>query len=391
MRSRARNAQPSPAAISAGGNAFNGGISAATQPSASASESPMGATGFKPSSKAARASSSGVSEGGRRWVGIIRGSPRPTVRPTCSLDDNAGRGFCRATCGDCRPDVAGDVDVMPRMNAVGLGRDNGASVVGGFADRDIERYLAEKWNSAHFGLVPCATVAEYWRDLMAGRAAKARHVFDQSQQRHVYFLKHRDAPPRVDQGDVLRRRDNHRAGERRLLRHGELGIAGARRQIDDKNIELAPRHLAQHLRDRRNHHRSAPDHGEVFLDQKANRHHLDAKTLHRLQHARADQTRFAAQAEQFRLRGAIDVGVEDSGFQAVRGEAEREIARGGRLADASLAGANGDDVLDAGNAGRSRGRARLQVWTGGGHDVLLTIRADRPSSYRARANNPRWS
>src|SRR5260370_5468948 len=102
-----------------------------------------------------------VSEVGRRWVGIIKAfSPRPIVRPMCSFDDNAGRGFCRATCGDRRPDVAGDVGVVPRMNAVGLGRDDGTSIVGGFADRDIERDLAQKWNSAYFGLVPRAAVAE---------------------------------------------------------------------------------------------------------------------------------------------------------------------------------------------------------------------------------------
>jgi len=66
--------------------------------------------------------------------------------------------------------------------------------------------------------------------------------------------------------------------------------------------------------------------GEIFLDQKADRHHLDAKAFHRLEHARSDQTRFAAQAEQFRLRWAINVGVEYAGFQPDRGEAEREIA-----------------------------------------------------------------
>ena len=169
-------------------------------------------------------------------------------------------------------------------------------------------------------------------------------------QRDVHLLEHRDAAPRIDQRDVLRRRDDHRTRQRRLLRHGELRIAGAGRQVDDQDIEIAPRHLAQHLRDRRDHHRAAPDHGEVFLDQKADRHHLDAETLHRLQHARADLPRLAAQAEQFWLRRAVNVGVEDAGLQSDRGEAEREIAGGGGLADAALAGGDRDDVLDAGDA-----------------------------------------
>ena len=176
------------------------------------------------------------------------------------------------------------------------------------------------------------------------------------------------------------------AGQRRLLRHGELRVAGAGRQIDDENVEIAPRHLAQHLRDRRDHHRPAPDHGVVFLDQKADRHHLDAEALHRLQHARADLPRLAAQSEQFWLRRAIDVGVENAGLQSERGEAEREIAGGGGLADAALAGGDRNDVLDAGNAGGFRRRAGLEIWRGCGHG-LLTIQADRPSSLRARADN----
>ena len=215
-----------------------------------------------------------------------------------------------------------------------------------------------------FGFGPRAAMAEDRRDVVAGRAAEARHVFDQAQDRNAHLLEHRDAAPRVDQGDVLRRRDDDRAGQRRLLRHGELRVAGAGRQVDDENIEIVPCHFAQHLRDRRDHHRPAPDHGVVFLDQKADRHHLDAKTLHRLQHARADLPRLAAQAEQFWLRRAVNVGVENAGLQSERGKAEREIAGGGGFADAALAGGDGDDVLDAGNAGGFRRRAGLEIWRG---------------------------
>src|ERR1700736_6142842 len=46
-------------------------MSAATQPSASASERLTGATGVTRCSSAASATSSGVSEAGKRWVGII--------------------------------------------------------------------------------------------------------------------------------------------------------------------------------------------------------------------------------------------------------------------------------------------------------------------------------
>ena len=33
-----------------------------------------------------------------------------------------------------------------------------------------------------------------------------------------------------------------------LLRHGELRVAGAGRQVDDQHVELAPFDVAQHLR-----------------------------------------------------------------------------------------------------------------------------------------------
>src|SRR4051794_5132611 len=106
---------------------------------------------------------------------------------------------------------------MPGMNALRLGRYNRASVVRGLADLDVERDLAEKWNAAQVGFMSCAAVAEYGRDMVAGRAAKARHVFDRAEQRHVHLLEHRDAAPRIDQRDVLRSGNDHRAGKRRLL------------------------------------------------------------------------------------------------------------------------------------------------------------------------------
>ena len=64
------------------------------------------------------------------------------------------------------------------------------------------------------------------------------------EQRNFDLLEHRDAAPCIDQRDVLRRRDDDRAGQRRLLRHGELRIAGTGRQIDDENVEITSRHFA---------------------------------------------------------------------------------------------------------------------------------------------------
>ena len=44
----------------------------------------------------------------------------------------------------------------------------------------------------------------------------------------------------VEQRDVLRRGDDHRAGHRHVLRQRELDVAGARRQVDHQVVEVAP-------------------------------------------------------------------------------------------------------------------------------------------------------
>ena len=54
-------------------------------------------------------------------------------------------------------------------------------------------------------------------------------------------------------------------------------------------------------------------------------------------------------AEHERDVRAVDIGVKESDPLACRGERRRQVGGDGRLADAALAGANGDNV---GNAGR---------------------------------------
>src|SRR5215813_4179023 len=50
------------------------------------------------------------------------------------------------------------------------------------------------------------------------------------------------------------------------------------RHVDHHHIERAPFDLAQHLGERRDHHRPAPDHRRLLLDQKADRHHSEPIT-----------------------------------------------------------------------------------------------------------------
>ena len=173
------------------------------------------------------------------------------------------------------------------------------------------------------------------------------------------LVEHRNAAPRIDQREILRRRDDDRAGERRALRHGELHVAGAGRHVDDEAIEFAPRDFAQQLRHRRHHHRPAPDDRRFLLDHQADRNDLDAIGDERHEKALLD-LRLLGQAEQARRRGAEHVGVEQADAPALLGHGDGEIGGDGRFADAALARGDGDDVAHAGDAfGNARARAAL--------------------------------
>ena len=85
-----------------------------------------------------------------------------------------------------------------------------------------------------------AAVAEDVLGVAAVRADVDAHVLDDADDRHADLLEHLEALARVDQRDVLRRGDDHGAGDRHLLRQRQLDVAGARRHVDDQVVEIAP-------------------------------------------------------------------------------------------------------------------------------------------------------
>ena len=93
--------------------------------------------------------------------------------------------------------------------------DDRAAVVGRVADPAVERHFAEERRAERLRLVARAAVGENVGAAAAMRADEIAHVLDDAEHRHLDLLEHRDAAPRVDQREVLRRRDDHRAGERR--------------------------------------------------------------------------------------------------------------------------------------------------------------------------------
>ena len=85
-----------------------------------------------------------------------------------------------------------------------------------------------------------AAAAERVGDLAAMRADVARHILDEAEHRHVHLAEQVDRPRRVDQRQVLRGRDDHRAGRPRFLDQRQLHVAGAGRQVDDQHARVSP-------------------------------------------------------------------------------------------------------------------------------------------------------
>ena len=95
------------------------------------------------------------------------------------------------------------------------------------------------------------------RRLAAMRAGIARHILDDAEHRHAGLAEQVDRARRVDQRQVLRGRDDHRAVGPRLLDQRQLHVAGAGRQVDEDDFGVAPFALDQ-LGQRAPRHRPAP-------------------------------------------------------------------------------------------------------------------------------------
>ena len=181
------------------------------------------------------------------------------------------------------------------------------------------------------------------------RADVDAHVLDDAEDRDADLLEHLEALARVEQGDVLRRGDDHRAGHRHLLRQGQLDVAGARRQVDDQVVEVVPvvslsscssAWVTIGPRQTMGVSRSI----RKPIDMACRPWACIGSSV--LPSARLG---LAGDAQHLRLRRAVDVGVEHADAGALGRQRQRQVDRGGGLADAALAGGHGDDVLHAGD------------------------------------------
>ena len=97
---------------------------------------------------------------------------------------------------------------------------------------------------------------------------------------HAHLVEQVDRSARIDQRQVLRRRDDHRSGRPRALDQRELDVAGARRQVDDQQLAIAPVGFHQ-LGQRAGRHRPAPGQRVPRRDQLPKRQEPDPVRLDR--------------------------------------------------------------------------------------------------------------
>src|SRR5882762_7057771 len=146
---------------------------------------------------------------GLLWTGTSAG------RAPALAHHDARRGAGPALVGgELLPHPAGDVLVGLGVRAVGFGYDDGMPTVGRGADVEMQRDLAQERDAEFVGLLARAAMAEDFRALAAMGAEEVAHVLDDAEHRHGDLAEHAQSLARIDQGDVLRRRDDHRAGQR---------------------------------------------------------------------------------------------------------------------------------------------------------------------------------
>ena len=164
---------------------------------------------------------------------------------------------------------------------------------------------------------------------MAATAANVQaHVLDDAEHGDVHLLEHLEPFAGIRERDVLRRRDDDGAADGHALRERELDVARAGRHVDDEVVEIAPARLRQQLVQRRRHHRPAPRHRLLLVDEKADRHGLDTVRHERLEQLAVPRLGPAPREPQHaRLARAVDIGVEQPDARAFGRQAPARSSR----------------------------------------------------------------
>src|SRR5215211_7489911 len=240
---------------------------------------------------------------------------------------------------DLGREVLGDPKEGAGARRLGQGLDDRVALVRGRADVRRERDPARRRES------PGAAAAEDLLTLAAVPALEAAHVLDQPQDRSTELGEHGHRLLGDVEGEILRRRDDRRAGEVDPLAEAQLDIPGTRRQIDEQVVELAPVNAAEELVDHLREHRSPPDGRLSSRHEEAHRHDSDAvaedgndRPLLRCQRSGGAHNGGNARP--------VHIGVHQAHPGAQFCQRNREIRAHGRLPDTALPARDRNDVLD---------------------------------------------
>ena len=210
-----------------------------------------------------------------------------------------------------------------------------------------------------------------------------RHVLDEAEDGHVDLLVaiHVDSLAGVGEGDLLGSGDDDGSGDGEGLQQREMDVAGAWRGVEDEIVELAPVGIGNELLQGAGGHAATPESGRGGGDEEADGEELDTVFLDG-----ADEVAtilldgigtLILYIEHLGHGGSEDVGVEQTYLVAETGEGDGEVGRDGALADASLAGTDGDDVLDAWQQLADLGAGSgLELGLDGDLDVLSAVVLD---------------
>jgi hypothetical protein len=194
--------------------------------------------------------------------------------------------------------------------------------------------------------------------VVAARAGDRAHVLHAAEHPDLPLREEVQQLPRVEVRDVLRCHDDERGADRERLDDGLGHVPGARREVDEQVVQVAPVDAGAHAPDHEARHRAGGREGLPLGDEELQGHDAHPLQLHgfgargaqprRLPHRDVARGHRARDAEHQRDVGAVEVGVEDADPQPPGAQRPAERDDDGRLAHAALAAADGDDLADHG-------------------------------------------
>ena len=184
--------------------------------------------------------------------------------------------------------------------------------------------------------------------------SEPRHIFHQSEQRHIHFLalEHADAFTGIGESHFLWSGNHYGAGDCQSLYESEVNVACAGRHIDDKVVEVAPIGFGDELLEGIACHAATPENRFFRVDQKTYRKEFYAIFFdwdNEVAAVDGLHIKFGIfHAEHFRHRWTEDIGIEQTHFVAELRQGNSEVGGDGGFAHTTFARRHADDVFHTG-------------------------------------------